>query len=404
VAERATHWLAIAEEDFLPADSGGRFESLNLVRAASTAGVRLHVVVPGLRRSAARAHADAVPGSRCEGIPRRTGWRSHLSLSPYLFVSRPLDPEFVTRVRAAHARDPYDAVLSVSFRAAHIGELLAAALGIPLVVRPHNIESEYFRELARGTGFPRNLPYLAEAWKLKRSEAAVHASRIVTMFADIAKNDAAIRSTMTSIPVIHIPPFVPPVRPSARVRPVVGDTAGVATVLFLGALDGRNNRAGIRWFVENCWPHVRVAMPGTQLHVVGRRAPAGFAEELRAAGVRVTVDAPDVVPHLAEADVFVNPVGQGAGINIKMVEAMAAGLPVVTTPTGARGLHWRHGEHLIVCDGPTEFATGVVALLDDAERREHLGRAARRFVADELDGVRQITKLRDGLSRPQARH
>ena len=391
-------WLAIAEEAFVPADAGGRVESLNLLRAAHAAGLLGRVLVPGTDDTELAAHRAALPGVDVVGIPRRTGWRSHLSTTPYLFASRPMPAGLVGSVRAEHRGGAgFTAVLAVSFRVAHLAVELAEALDVPAVVRPHNVESAYFAQLARSSRFPRDLPYAAEAWKLRRAEAAVHASPRVAVFAEIADEEVATRAALTATPVIHVPPFLPPQRETARVHRA--EPGG--TVLFLGALDNANNSAGIGWFAEHCWPGLRssgVGAPAVALHVVGRRAPAPLVDELRAAGADVTVDAPEVASHLAAADVFVNPVRHGAGINIKMIEAMAAGLPVVSTAVGARGLHWRDGEHLLVADGPTAFRAAVQGLLDDPARRAELAEAGRRFVTGELDGARQIGRLVTALA------
>ncbi|MHA6784790.1 glycosyltransferase family 4 protein [Pseudonocardia saturnea] len=376
-------WLAIAEEAFVPADAGGRVESLNLLRAAHAAGLLGRVLVPGIDDTELAAHRAALPGVDLVGIPRRTGWRSHLSTTPYLFASRPMPAGLVGSVREGG----FTAVLAVSFRVAHLAVELADALDVPAIVRPHNVESAYFAQLARSSRFPRDLPYAAEAWKLRRAEGAVHASSRVAVFAEIAEEETAARAALTDTPVIHVPPFLPPQQGAERVH----RTEPGGTVLFLGALDNANNSAGIGWFAEHCWPALRA--PGVALHVVGRRAPAPLVDELRAAGADVTVDAPEVASHLAAADVFVNPVRHGAGINIKMIEAMAAGLPVVSTSVGARGLHWRDGEHLLVADGPAAFRAAVQGLLDDPARRAELADAGRRFVTGELDGVRQIGRL-----------
>ncbi len=379
-------WLAVAEEAFVPADAGGRVESLNQLRSALAAGVGLHVLVPGIAADELDAHRAALPGAQVQAIPRRTGPLAHASPNPYLFASRPMPAGLVGRMRTA---GPFTAVLAVSFRVAHLAVALADALDVPAIVRPHNVESAYFAQLARSSRFPRNLPYAAEAWKLRRAEAAIHASARVAVFAEIAEEEVASRAALTATPVIHVPPFLPP---AAGVEHVGGTGR---TVLFLGALDNANNADGIRWFVQNSWPALRAA--GADLHVVGRRAPDALVRDLQAAGARVTVDAPEVASHLAAADVFVNPVRHGAGINIKMVEAMAAGLAVVSTSVGARGLHWRAGEQLIVADGPDGVAAAVSELLADPPRRAELAAAGRSFVEHELDGVAQIARLTAAL-------
>jgi glycosyltransferase involved in cell wall biosynthesis len=365
-----------------------------MLRAASAASVRLHVIVPGLLEGAEAAHQTAVVMEQLEAIPRHLSWRAHASLSPYTFVSRPMPPALVDRLRAAHSSDPYDAVVSISFRVAHLGECIAAALDLPLLIRPYNLESEYFHELARGASFPKSLPYLAEAWKLRRAESAVHASKHVSLYADIASGDATRRARLTTTPVMHVPPFMT----HGAISRVDDAQAGTGTVLFIGSLDNPNNNAGIRWFVDRCWAGLYAANPAAKLQIVGRRASEATLAELAVDGAHVTVDAPEVAPHLAQANVFINPVRRGAGVNIKMVEAMGASLPIVTTTAGARGMHWRDGEHLIVADDAASFRAAVELLLREPDLRARLGSAAKRFVEEELDGVRQIKRLRAILS------
>ncbi|MEP6562994.1 MAG: glycosyltransferase family 4 protein, partial [Nakamurella sp.] len=371
-----------------------RFESLNMLKAAVAAGIKLHVIVPGMILPASvAAHQAALPGTPLESIARRTGWRSNASLTPFIFASRPLTSDLRARIGRLHAADPFTAVLAVSFRVVVLGTTLAGDLGIPLIVRPHNVESEYFSQLAASSVFPRNIPYRAEAWKLRRAERAIHQSPGINLFADIGERDAQWRAGKTTTRVIHVPPFID-LPPNAE-RPAPGGVG--RTVFFLGALDNSNNVDGIRWFVESCWPELRRQVPDLDLHVVGRRAPTALVNELHAAGVRVTVDAPEVGSLLAAADIFINPVRRGAGVNIKMIEAMSAALPVVSTTTGARGMSWRDGEQLLVADTPVEFSAAVRKLLDDADERARLGAAGRRFVAAELDGVRQINRMRATL-------
>lgn len=388
------HWLAIAEEEFVPATSGGRVESLNLLTAAAAAGVRLHVIVPGMGDEAsAAAHGVALPGHLLEGIPRATTWRSHLSLQPYVFRSRPLPRGFLRHVKELHAEDPFDVVLAASFRVAHLGQALANAIDVPLVIRPLNGESAYFEQLSHGSSFPRSLAYRAEAYKLRRAESNIHSAVDVALFADISQSDAEWRAALTRRPVIHVPPFVDTARNGAPVDRRQHDGQVSSTLLFLGALDFPNNVAGVRWFVERCWPDLRTREDAVALHIVGRRAPSRLVDELVACGARVTSNAPEVGSLLSEADVFVNPMQRGSGVNIKMVEAMQAGLPIVSTTVGARGLSWRDGQHLLIADTPEQFTAAVGRLVDDRELRQRIGSAAQEFVRDELDGLRHIGRM-----------
>ncbi len=396
VDDSRDHWLAVAEEEFVPTTSGGRVESLNLLKAAAAAGVRLHVIVPDMGDEVSvHAHQAALPGHRLEGIPRATTWRSHLSLHPYIFQSRRLPPGFLGGVRQLHAEDPFDAVLAGSFRVAQMGLALASAIDVPLVIRPHNRESNYFTQLAQDSSFPRNVAYRVEAYKLRWAEYRIHSAAGVALFADISQSDAQWRAVRTRTPVIHVPPFVDTAKSA---RPVDGrqrSRAESCTLLFLGALDHPINVAGVRWFVQRCWPTLRRRESAVLLHIVGRHAPSRLVVELQASGAQVTTDAPEVGSLLREADIFINPVQRGSGVNIKMVEAMQAGLPIVSTTLGARGLEWRDGQHLLIADSHEHFTSAVGRLLDDSELRQRIGSAAQAFVQDELVGLRHISRIRN---------
>lgn len=397
-------WLAVAEEEFVPVNAGGRVETINMLRAAQATGLDLHVIVPGAMNPRSRqAHRAALPGVEMDFVPRRTGWRSTLHLTPYLFASRPLPAGLLDRLRLRHAEHPYTAVLAVSFRTAPLSIAIARTLGLPLLVRPHNVESQYFTTLASTSRFPRNLPYLAESVKLRRAEAVIHADPTVTAYADIGERDAAWRRERTDRPVVFVPPFVGTMgstNGAGTGDEVDGenlvDTSGALTLLFLGALDFVNNVDGIRWFVDRCWPTLRNGVDGrpVRLQVVGRNASAALVAELTAAGAQVLVDVPRVDPYLRAADVFVNPVRSGAGVNIKMIEAMSAALPVVSTSTGARGLPWRDGTELAIADEADDFVDAVRSLLADADRRAEMSMAAAEFVRTVLDPVAQMHRMR----------
>jgi glycosyltransferase involved in cell wall biosynthesis len=89
----------------------------------------------------------------------------------------------------------------------------------------------------------------------------------------------------------------------------------------------------------------------------------------------------DLAARLREAACFVAPIVSGTGIKTKVLEAMAAGVPVVTTPEGVAGLQVAHGRDCLVCRGPAEFAAAFRALADPG-LAAHLGQNARRYVED----------------------
>jgi glycosyltransferase involved in cell wall biosynthesis len=120
----------------------------------------------------------------------------------------------------------------------------------------------------------------------------------------------------------------------------------------------------MKWFLEEVAPLLHHA----GVDVYSRQWPFGSAPK----GVRYRADQPD----FAEYGIFIAPIRSGSGMRIKLLEAMARGKAIVTTPLGAEGLNAIHGTHLLLADSPSEFAAAMDELHQSAELRTKLGSAA----------------------------
>jgi glycosyltransferase involved in cell wall biosynthesis len=151
-------------------------------------------------------------------------------------------------------------------------------------------------------------------------------------------------------------------------------------VVFMGSMDAFMNQEAAIWFARKVWPQVRQEHPAASFIIVGRDPAQRIRQLSDVPGVVVTGSVPDVKPYLEKADVFVNPVQLGGGTKLKTLEAMAMGLPIVSTPSGIQGLPVVGGEQLMIANGPEEFSDAVKLLLQDRERALQLGIRSRRFV------------------------
>jgi glycosyltransferase involved in cell wall biosynthesis len=151
------------------------------------------------------------------------------------------------------------------------------------------------------------------------------------------------------------------------------------TILFVGNFAHPPNRDAARWLVRGIFPQVRLRLPGARLRLVGTAPPAqvmGLAGD----GIEVVPDAPSVEAELERASVVLAPVRTGGGMRMKVLQALAAGRAVVTTPRGTEGFSG-FGEEppLTVAEGAEQLAGATAALLGDDARRRDLGRRARSF-------------------------
>lgn len=181
--------------------------------------------------------------------------------------------------------------------------------------------------------------------------------------------------------------LAPDVEPQVRVNPfglVLPPEAGPArqlpgTILFVGAFHHPPNRDAALWLAREILPAVRERAPQARLRIVGS-APPPEVLELEGPDVEVVADAPSVLPHLEEAAVVMAPVRTGGGMRMKVLQAMAAGKAVVTTPRGTEG-YTGFGEEppLAVGESEAEIAAATAALLADDGARLRLGERAREF-------------------------
>jgi glycosyltransferase involved in cell wall biosynthesis len=152
-------------------------------------------------------------------------------------------------------------------------------------------------------------------------------------------------------------------------------------LLYLGNYGHPPNVDGLVWFVRAIWPAIRSAVPAGRLTVIGRNPTTEVMDLAKVEGVDVIGYVPELAPYLERAALMVAPLRFGAGVKNKVTEALAAGLPVVTTQVGAQGLDVTSGEHLMIADEPKEFARRVIELLGDPERAEQIGQCGRSFAS-----------------------
>ncbi|MET0558011.1 MAG: glycosyltransferase [Solirubrobacterales bacterium] len=172
------------------------------------------------------------------------------------------------------------------------------------------------------------------------------------------------------------------VNPYGMVLPAALDPAveEADTLLFTGTFAHLPNRDAARWLATDIIPAVRRRRPEALLRIVGHRPPPEVLA-LAGPGVEVIADAPSVEPYLAAAAAVIAPVRSGGGMRMKVLEALAKGKAVVTTPLGAEGFTGFGAPPLVIADEATALAAAVADLLEDGQRRRRLGTEARDFAS-----------------------
>lgn len=167
------------------------------------------------------------------------------------------------------------------------------------------------------------------------------------------------------------------------------------TLVFLGNMGYHANVASVIDFVRRVMPLVWERHPRSRLLVVGADPPAQVRGLERDARISVTGYVKDVRPYLSRATVAVSPVLYGAGIQTKVLEFMAAGLPVVASPQACSGLEARPGEHLLSAAEPTQWMEAVCSLLNSDRLRRRLGAAGREYVVRHHSWQESVSRLEE---------
>lgn len=383
-------WIAVVDSPFLPAHGGGEQEHFGLLRAASRAGILSLVVMPAPVDVDLEPYRQVLGGVALLATPRRG---SPLLLlhprDPFVVASRPA-PRWITR-RARELAPGATAVVTTSYKSWRVGERLARELELPVVLRHQNREGDYHRSLAAGLTGPRRWVMRWEAARISRDENRLGRAGWLQGTADISAADAEARRSAGGRNVVHVPPFAFDPRAAGTVERCPD---AEPRVVFLGALDVPTNITALDWLLTQVWPLVRVGAPSAVLDVVGRRPSPGLRQRLESSsGVQLHADVPDIAPFLARSAVAVNPAVSGSGVNVKVIDYLQAGVPLVSTSLATRGLPLVAGIDLEVSDEPAGFAAAVLRLLEDRAAAQTLAAHGQAHMAGLLDPETNLLRI-----------
>ena len=362
-----------------PINTGGRIRTFHLLQqAAHRHEVTLVTQAPPddtvgyemMRKTAARL--CAVPPRRRSPARRALdAARSLTSPLPYVSVYSHYCGDMATLIGDLTGRERFDIL--------HLDHLDAApyagASASPAVtyLDEHNYETALLQSVCNSTSRPLLQRYLrSQLRKLERFERQT--LRSVDAISVVSKNDAEkVRAAAPEVPCEIIPNGVDaaffdiPRHP----RPY--------RVVSVGSLDWLPNVEGLLWFLDAVWPSVVEARPTASLHIVGRNPQRALLKRV-SGQITVAGSVEDVREHVQDAAAFVVPLLAGGGTRLRVLEAMAMRIPIVSTGVGVEGIECTPGQHALVANTAEDFTRQLVALLDDLAMGERLARAGRQLV------------------------
>jgi glycosyltransferase involved in cell wall biosynthesis len=155
------------------------------------------------------------------------------------------------------------------------------------------------------------------------------------------------------------------------------------SIIFAGRLDQYSNRESILYFCEKVWPLIKIKHPDVRFTIIGNNPPAKLAE---IAGNDKNIEllgyVDDVRPYFANAMISVCPIKDGGGTRIKILDALAMGMPIVSTSIGCEGIDVTSGADVLIADTPEKFADKVDWIITDAGKRQSMSNYARKTAED----------------------
>jgi polysaccharide biosynthesis protein PslH len=313
-------------------------------------------------------------------VRRQRGFKSAAAVLPFQVQSR-------AGLRTVALSKEYKAVVMV---AEHVASILQnpSLRAQKRILRLHNDEVRFFQELSKSSkNVLRKAFYQSEAAKFRMLSPKIMSKCDALWFiSDYEKKQHVNKHPADRKKAIFVPPRVD--RNAMRRQSLEG-----YRVLFIGTLAFANNSSAVEWYVSQVHGLLGDVL-GYNFVVAGNTVGESLSALKRIVApyrnIALIENPKEIKSLYGSAAVFVNPVLRGAGLKMKTIDAIQAGLPVVTTSTGVEGTGLMHRQHLLVADTPGEFAECIRSIFNDRHRASELVAAAQKFVAGEFDQERII--------------
>lgn len=265
-----------------------------------------------------------------------------------------------------------------------------------------DVDSDKWSQYAKSKPQPARWVYAREARLLARAEREICAASAASLFVSEPEADffraqpgvdaARVHALSNGVDLEFFSPETAHADPYPPGGPVL---------VFTGAMDYWANVDAVTWFRDEVLPLIRKEVPEVRLAIVGARPTAAVQRLGAEPGVLVTGRVEDVRPWVAHAAVSVAPLRIARGIQNKVLEAMAMGMPVVASPQAFEGIDADPEADLAVAEGAERFAQATLALLHQAEKRENLGRRARACMTSRYSWESRLSSLDEILPGPR---
>jgi glycosyltransferase involved in cell wall biosynthesis len=383
-----------------PPQAGGALRTYGLLDGLHRAGHTLDLLTfcePGQAEPSTTPLANLCQQIHAVPTPTRsikTRLRDLLFSNQADMARRFYSPEYSSALSTLLAQNDYDLVHIESLEMAAYLPIIRSQSGIHIIYDSFNAEFDLQRLIFNiDRHDPARLPgaiYSLIQWRrLTRFERYVcqQVDRVIAVSEPDAKafRKLAPNAAVDVVPNgIYVDEYT---QPSSQLE------LGSAALLFTGTMNYRPNVDAVLWFADNVLSEIRKAVPDVRLFIVGNKPHERLNSIRQRTDIEVTGYVQDVLPFLHSASVYVAPLRMGSGTRLKLLQAMAAGCPIVSTHVGAQGLDVTSGREMILADDAISFAQATITLLRDSKLRQGLASAAHQLVCERYDWSVIIPRL-----------
>ena len=375
-----------------PPKRGGKIRPFNMIRHLS----REHDVTVA---SLARSEQEALEGEGLRAYCKHFAMtRVHDSAQTLRMIARVptatpssmgyfYSPQLALRINDLLARNRYDLIF---VHCSSVAQYVEHVRGVPKILDFGDMDSQKWLEYARYKPFPLSLGYRLEAAKLERAE-----KQLATHFDLCTTTTRAEWETLEGYRTGVASDWFPNGVDSEYFSPS-NEAYEPDTIAFVGRMDYYPNQECMFDFCAKVLPGLQAIRPTLKLEIVGAD-PSPAVRRLGARpGVTVTGSVPDVRPYLRRAALMVAPLNIARGTQNKILEAMAAGVPVVTSRVAAGGVDASSPEHFLAATTPEEHTTAILRIVQNRAERTRLSNAGRARMLSHHSWVKSMQRL-DGI-------
>lgn len=374
--------LIISDKPPWPGTSGGALAVLEIIKGIAGQKTRLSVIYAVTdKHDDTTSPPDKINGNRLNNIPVRINARINipllilnilLSKRPYN-IARFNSSAFRRKLKAILKESSFDIVQFEGLNMSGYIKTVRENSDALIAIRSHNIEHEIWSRLAANEKNHFRKYYMGIlSRRLKKYE--LQTIKQCDFHIPVTGRD----NTYFVKAGIKIPYYIYPYARTVKKR--TNTESNKNTITYIGSLDWKPNQEGIQWFLNKVWGKLHTAYPDLTLLISGRNAPEWLVKKFKRKGIKYHGEVSNAEDFMYRGYIMIIPLLSGSGIRVRAIQAMAMGIPIVTTISGIEGINARDGREVLVAVSAENYTECISRLLEDEILYTNLSLNSMKFI------------------------